>query len=319
FNIPQHMLGLTDKSTFSNMEQEALEFLKFTVFPECRRWEAAFNYQLLTPSEIKKGYEIKYVIREIDRADTATRFASYAVGRQWGFLAADEIREREDYDPIPDGDGKIFLQPVNMVDVSEEKEDPQPLPVPGLNGVIQVPTTAPIQPAQPPGQGDAPGGAPVNTQPGKRFIDRTRKAYTRMFEAQISGLLTKEAKFVDRIAKKCASDRDVGDFRKQVESFYQQHEQLCSNEMLEHFIALGEQVTDLSSANETLIRRRAAAWSAEHCRVNRERIVGLIETLSPEKLLPAVADLAKQWQEREFSAVAEKQVAGILDTLEIAA
>jgi HK97 family phage portal protein len=341
FNLPQHMLGAMNNATFSNMEQQALEFVRLTVFPEARRFEAAMNFQLLTPFERKKGYFIRYDLNGLLRADTATRFTSYAIGRQWGFYSADDVREIEHLNPIPDGAGEIYWQPTNMVDASEEKEDPQPLPAPGPGGLIQVPTTQPVQAPQPAGQGDAPGGAPVNTQPGKKppgkrfamdmiefdmrhepdklFLIRTRKAYTRIFERQIGDLLTKEAKFVDRIAKKCAKDRDVGDFRKQVESFYVSHQPLCANAMLDPMIALGEQLGEMTSSNEVLMRKLSENWAEDHCRTNRERVIDLIEKMPASDLLPAINELAKQWQEREFAKLAEKEVTTVLNTLEIAA
>ena len=50
-----------------------------------------------------------------------SRYQSYAVARQWGFLSANDIRRFENMEPI-DG-GNVYLQPLNMTDVSANVND----------------------------------------------------------------------------------------------------------------------------------------------------------------------------------------------------
>lgn len=56
------------------------------------------------------------------RGDIATRYKAYATGRQWGWLSANDIRDRENMNPIEGGD--LYLTPSNMdrVDDDDEKE-----------------------------------------------------------------------------------------------------------------------------------------------------------------------------------------------------
>jgi len=55
------------------------------------------------------------------RGDIKSRYQSYAVARQWGFLSANDIRRFENMEPI-DG-GNVYLQPLNMTDVSANVND----------------------------------------------------------------------------------------------------------------------------------------------------------------------------------------------------
>ena len=104
YRIPPHMVGDLDKSSFSNIEQQSLEFVKYTLDPWVVRWEQALQKALLLPQE-KNEYFIKLNVDGLLRGDYASRMNGYAVGRQNGWLSANDIREMEDQNPIPEEDG----------------------------------------------------------------------------------------------------------------------------------------------------------------------------------------------------------------------
>lgn len=104
YRIPPHMVGDLEKSSFSNIEQQSLEFVKYTLDPWVVRWEQALQKALLLPQE-KNEYFIKLNVDGLLRGDYASRMNGYAVGRQNGWLSANDIREMEDQNPIPEEDG----------------------------------------------------------------------------------------------------------------------------------------------------------------------------------------------------------------------
>ena len=104
YRIPPHMVGDLEKSSFSNIEQQSLEFVKYTLDPWVIRWEQALQKALLLPQE-KNEYFIKLNVDGLLRGDYASRMNGYAVGRQNGWLSANDIREMEDQNPIPEEDG----------------------------------------------------------------------------------------------------------------------------------------------------------------------------------------------------------------------
>ena len=104
YRIPPHMVGDLDKSSFSNIEQQSLEFVKYTLDPWVIRWEQSLQRSLLLPGE-KGKYFIKLNVDGLLRGDYQSRMNGYAVGRQNGWFSANDIREMENMNPILDEEG----------------------------------------------------------------------------------------------------------------------------------------------------------------------------------------------------------------------
>lgn len=104
FRVPPHMVGDLEKSSFSNIEQQSLEFVKYTLDPWVCRWEQAMIRALLS-SEEKKEYFIKFNVDGLLRGDYQSRMNGYATARQNGWMSANDIRELENLDRIPVTDG----------------------------------------------------------------------------------------------------------------------------------------------------------------------------------------------------------------------
>lgn len=115
FRVPPHMVGDLEKSSFSNIEQQSLEFVKYTLDPWVIRWEQSIQRTLLTPEE-KKSYFVKFNVEGLLRGDYASRMQGYATARQNGWMSANDIRELENLDLIPDEDGgNLYLINGNML------------------------------------------------------------------------------------------------------------------------------------------------------------------------------------------------------------
>lgn len=104
FRVPPHMLADLEKATFSNIEQQSLEFIKFSLNPWIIRWEQGLNKSLMTGNERGK-YFVKFNVDGLMRGDYQSRMQGYAIGRQNGWLSANDIREMEDLNSISEADG----------------------------------------------------------------------------------------------------------------------------------------------------------------------------------------------------------------------
>ena len=114
FRVPPHMVGDLDKSSFSNIEQQSLEFVKYTLDPWVSRWEQSMVRSLLTAEE-KKKYFIKFNVDGLLRGDYQSRTNGYATARQNGWMSANDIRELENMDKIPEEQGgNLYLINGNM-------------------------------------------------------------------------------------------------------------------------------------------------------------------------------------------------------------
>ena len=119
FRVPPHMVGDLEKSSFSNIEQQSLEFVKYTLDPWVVRWEQSIRRTLLTPEE-KKTYFVKFNVEGLLRGDYQSRMSGYATARQNGWMSANDIRELENLDRIPAEDGgDLYLVNGNMLPLNK--------------------------------------------------------------------------------------------------------------------------------------------------------------------------------------------------------
>ena len=130
FRVPPHMVGDLEKSSFSNIEQQSLEFVKYTLDPWVIRWEQSLSRSLLNEDE-KRKYFFKFNLEGLLRGDYESRMSGYAIARQNGWMSANDIRELENLDKIPAEDGgDLYLINGNMLPLNKagayankEKED----------------------------------------------------------------------------------------------------------------------------------------------------------------------------------------------------
>ena len=132
FRVPPHMVGDLEKSSFSNIEQQSLEFVKYTLDPWVIRWEQSLFRALLSEEE-KSTYFFKLNVEGLLRGDYASRMNGYATARQNGWMSATDIRQLEDLDRIPvELGGDLYLVNGNMLPLekagaayanTEKKED----------------------------------------------------------------------------------------------------------------------------------------------------------------------------------------------------
>ena len=119
YRIPPHMVGDLEKSSFSNIEQQSLEFVKYTLDPWVIRWEQALQRSLFLPKE-KTEYFIKLNVDGLLRGDYQSRMNGYAIGRQNGWLSSNDIRLLEDLNPIPEEEGgNLYLINGNMTKLKD--------------------------------------------------------------------------------------------------------------------------------------------------------------------------------------------------------
>ena len=119
FRVPPHMVGDLEKSSFSNIGQQSLEFVKYTLDPWVIRWEQAISRSLLRGTE-KRQYFSKFNVDGLLRGDYVSRMNGYATARQNGWMSANDIRELENLDRIPvELGGDLYLINGNMTKLED--------------------------------------------------------------------------------------------------------------------------------------------------------------------------------------------------------
>lgn len=124
FNIPPHLVGDLEKATFSNIEQQSIEFEKFTIRPLVTKIEAVFNTSLLTEQEQRQGYYFKFNTDALLRGDIKSRYEAYAIAVTNAIKSPNECRALEDDEEYEGGDDKWM--PLNMQNISNPKQGGTP-------------------------------------------------------------------------------------------------------------------------------------------------------------------------------------------------
>jgi HK97 family phage portal protein len=126
FNLPPHKLKDLTKSSFSNIESEQTSFVIDSLLPWLVRFEQNYNMQLLTPADRalsgRGRLYFKHIVEGLLRGDAASRATFYREMFMIGGMSINEIREREDLDPIENGDEHYV--PLNMVSVKDAGKVP---------------------------------------------------------------------------------------------------------------------------------------------------------------------------------------------------
>lgn len=121
FNVPPTVAGITDNATYSNSDQESRALVVRCLAPMAKRIEQAMNAALL-PELSRKTLFIEHDLAGLLRGDLKARYEAYRIGREWGWLAPNEIRGWENMPEIEGGNE--YLSPLNMVPI-DEREKPE--------------------------------------------------------------------------------------------------------------------------------------------------------------------------------------------------
>lgn len=225
YRIPGVLVGLDDKtSTYASAEQFFLSFVVHTIRPWLVRWEQAIKRDLFTPSE-RETHFAEFLVDGLLRGDIQSRYNAYAVGRQNGWLSANDIRRLENMDEIEGGD--IYLVPLNMVPANDL-----------IDGSIDAKPGAPTQPAR----------SRIIVPTEERQLRsglarrRIRRAYARVIEDAAARIIRREKADVLREAEKQLEKRGWQSFDLWLEQFYAEHREFIERNMGPVFRSLAELV-----------------------------------------------------------------------------
>jgi len=249
FRMQPHMIQDLGDATFSNIEHQGIEFVVHTIRPWLVRFEQSIYRDLLSEAERQRHFA-EHLVDGLLRGDIKSRYEAYATGRQNGWLSADDIRELENMNPLPDGQGQMYLVPVNMTpadQVGQEEEEPLPAALPA-----QVGEDEPEDDEEREGRA---GGQELSRRHSQARDDegpvvevgsaRTRwliaQAYQRLVADACRRVLNREEADVMRKARKLLAQGDVVGFVSWMRQFYQDHEPFFQECMGPPLTSLAEQ------------------------------------------------------------------------------
>ena len=178
YRVPPHMLADLENATFSNIEHQAIQFVMHTLRPWLVRIEMGIGRDLMLPAD-RARYEAEFLVDSLLRGDTESRYRAYNMGRQGGWLSANDIRVKENMDRVENGD--VLLVPLNMVPLSEVSANE------GVRRLGQERTVGELRAVDV--YGDVPGYA-VRSVLGRRRLEVRHEG---VFEQAVGRILRREA------------------------------------------------------------------------------------------------------------------------------
>ena len=135
YAVPLHKIGVHGQnSNYNNLEQENSSYVDSCLMHWIVRWESAISQQLLTPEERKSGLFFEFLVQGLLRGDSAARAEYYNKIFQVGGITPNEIRSKENMNPVEGGDQNFVMLNMVPLDKAEEmqEQDPvdEPAPVP---------------------------------------------------------------------------------------------------------------------------------------------------------------------------------------------
>lgn len=219
FNVPPHKLKDLERATFSNIEEQNIEYVQDCIMPLAIDFEEECNRKLLSEDE-QETYFFEFLADGLLRANIATRYAAYAVARQWGWMSANDILRKENMNTLEGDQGDIYLVPMNMVpaDRVDDVIDKQ-------TATDNASTFTPQTPEPPPddGNGEDEDESPDANKPD---VPKIAQAFAPVFADVYGRMLTKESKAAERAAKNEAT------FGAWIDRFYADHELLVRDALI---------------------------------------------------------------------------------------
>lgn len=280
--LPAHLVGDLERATFSNIEHQDLELVKFYLRPDLVRFSQRLGLATLTEAERRTHY-VEFLVDALLQGDVQKRGEFYRTLWSVGAISQDEIRERENLNPIPDGRGAGYFVPLNFIPLAMAEQ--------GITGQREAP------PAESRALTAAPRAATER--------HRLALAYRPVFDDSCRRIVHREVADVRRAADKFLKRGDRAGFVRWCEDYYRS----------EDFTAFhARQVSPVvSSVAEQVIPTAAAEVDAT------DELVADAHERAAEFTSQFAASAAERWaaaSRRQLQALAEGRAEGDDDAYE---
>lgn len=306
YRIPPHMLADLDNATFSNIEEQNINFVVHTLRPWLVRIEQAYNMQLFSDDD---EHFCEFVVDGLLRGDIETRYEAYATARQWGWLSANDIRALENMNPLPDGQGDVYLVPLNMISAKDLTElNPENRKSKEL---LELDRPA-----------DEYSASKRSYDLAKRSAAGRRRYslnYKPVFKRKAQAAIDFEVEEVRKIIKESSG---LTGLLTNLEKFYDEYEEVFSKEMRPVIFDFGRSIADLAASEVDLdeiddldsfledylenLTNRYVHFSENQLSALAQEVVD--ESKHYEEVADAVDNRLAEWEEKRAEKVAEEQV-----------
>lgn len=308
FRVPPHMIADLEKATFSNIEHQGIEFVVHTVRPWAVRIEQAIHRTLLAKTE-KRTHFAEFLVDGLLRGDISSRYTAYSIGRQWGWLNANEIRELENMNPMPPESGDVYLHPMNMMPAGQADigQDPSPEAKP-----------------------DDERKTPVRYEKRSTATQRRlalRGTFQTLLRDAGARVVRREVHDVRAAAQKHFGKRDGVTFRAWLDAYYNDFRSAVSENMGPVFDAYGAEASGAAAVEAgaesaevgDFVSDYTSRYAEEHVGSSRGQLSAIIEGQDDEAALEAVENRLDEWEEKRAEKIGRRQAVSFGEAVALAA
>lgn len=342
FRMPPHMIGDLEKATFSNIEHQSIDFVVHTLRPWLVRSEQRLHEDFFSEDE-RDAYFVEYLVDGLLRGDTPSRYSAYAVGRQNGWLSANDIRGFENMNPIEGGDE--YLVPLNMVPAGSAGQVNRETGTQGgepsgarrhvhrhLLGCTCA-QCAGSRRAEGDEDDDQAEGESDDTASVRRAKQKLARDFLPVYEEVAGRLVRREVADLRRAVNKHLRKRSIDDFREWLGEFYEKFEAVVGEAFAATMLTYAAQVAGLTAEElgeddqgvteemREFIESYLAAFAQGYVASSRNQIEALITDAQAEGEDPAetIEERLAGWEETRPQKTALQQAFEALNALTIVA
>lgn len=294
YRVPLHLIQEQEKQTSwgTGIEQMNIGFVVYTLMPWLERWEQEIALSMMTVSD-RGSYFVEHLVAGLLRGDTESRYNSYAIGRQWGWLSANDVRRMENMNPVDGGD--TYLVPLNMIPAGQSGMEPD---LEDDERALRIADYARTPAPEVRAQGYA------------RERHRLALTHLRLYEDVAARVLRRERNDVGNAARRWLTQRDVSQFSDWLARFYRDHRGFVADQFGPLEMSYGEMVVaaargevdepqEMTDGLEDWIRNYLDTFAARHVSVSEGRIRSVMRDALDrgEEPLAAVESELEGWPE----------------------
>ena len=313
YHVPPHKIAQHGQnSNYNNLEQENASYVDSCLMHWIVRWESNISMQLLTAEERKAGFFFEFLVQGLLRGDSAARADYYNKIFQVGGITPNEIRSKENMNPVEGGDDNFVM--LNMIPLDKAGEMPvEPEPPKEPDQLEEIKSW--VRDAE-------------NRSSEKHIKSLTalKTSHTRLLLKAAEDVLSKETAAILRAAKKHLTQRTVDGFENFLESFYKDHESYVRNKFDPVLRVYGEAIFKessrimsadavLSPSLEKFMYDYFEKFAFDHCRKGQAELISILEKATDKDALAIVTKRVDEWYEKSPKKIARDQSARMLGAM----
>ena len=314
--VPPHLLGDLERATFTNIAEQAAEFVRFTLMEWIVNWQMEINAKLFNPADDGKFFA-EFNLDALLRGDLASRSAANATALQNGWKTRNEVRAEENMNPLEDGGdmATVQLSMVNIADVADGSIDSGG----SSQGTGQSEST--------PSDTDEENSAATVAEE-RRLVTESRsmaqrrratRSHHKLFKDAGSRLVTKEVKAVRAAVKKFLLNGQVAAFEKWMTKFYAGFESDVSRTMKPSVASMGETIgaivadergaDDVPDGMDAFVDQYVAAYTSRHVLSSQGQLNKMLEEHEGNEAIRAIDKKVDTWEANRADNIGRRESA----------